>query len=87
MLCHDTEPAIYYIDELPFSDINKDMYAIHASNVRCNGNEARLTECQYSTTHSCLHLEDVFLICKGSINLHSIEITIPPAPYTHCRHR
>ena len=51
--------------ELPLAGTPKDMYRIHADNVRCVGNETRLLECQHSTEHNCIHSRDVFLYCKG----------------------
>lgn len=51
--------------ELPLAGTPKDMYPIHADNVRCVGNETRLLDCQHSTEHNCIHSRDVFLSCKG----------------------
>ena len=34
-------------------------------NVGCTGTEKNLTECSFSTTHSCEHSEDVGVLCHG----------------------
>ena len=38
---------------------------IHMSNVMCTGNEASITDCTFSTTHSCNHSQDVGIYCQG----------------------
>lgn len=58
--------------ELPIASPEKDTYPIHTTNVSCTGNESRLTDCQHSTKHKCLHIEDVFVACKGPLKITEI---------------
>ena len=39
---------------------------IHMSNVMCSGNEAAITDCTFSTTHSCNHTRDIGIFCQGT---------------------
>ena len=38
---------------------------IYFDDVVCNGDENYLYECSYTTTHNCVHFEDVGVICDS----------------------
>ena len=58
------------LDYTPGGYFGQSTGPIHMSNVMCNGNEAAITDCTFSTTHSCDHSQDVGIYCQGILYLH-----------------
>ena len=40
---------------------------IHMDEVRCNGSEPRVSDCQHEDTHNCGHKEDIGVICREGV--------------------
>ena len=53
------------LDYTPGGYFGQSTGLIHMSNVSCTGNEAAITDCTFSATHSCDHSQDVGIYCQG----------------------
>ena len=53
------------LDYTPGEYFGQSTGPIHMSNVMCTGDEAAITDCTFSTTHSCDHSQDVGIYCQG----------------------
>ena len=54
------------LDYTPGGYFGQSTGPIHMSNVMCTGNEAFITDCTFSATHSCDHSQDVGIYCQGT---------------------
>ena len=53
------------LDYTPGGYFGQSTGPIYMSNVICTGAEASITDCTFSTTHSCDHSQDVGIYCQG----------------------
>ena len=62
------------LDYTPGGYFGQSTGPIHMSNVMCIGDEAAITDCTFSTTHSCDHTQDVGIYCQGIAMYHALLI-------------
>ena len=66
---------------MSFATFGAGIGPIYRDNVRCIGNETRLTDCLHRgiASHDCSHSEDAGVVCRGeynNTNAHSHNVTI-----------
>ena len=64
------------LDYTPGGYFGQSTGPIHMTNVMCTGDEAAITDCTFSTIHSCDHSQDVGIYCQGSCVYCVIIITV-----------
>ena len=62
------------LDYTPGGYFGQSTGPIHMSNVMCTGDEDTITDCTFSTTHSCDHSQDVGIYCQGMYIYSSVII-------------
>lgn len=60
LFCRSTNPAYYY-----GAAFGAGVGPIYFDNVRCNGKEKSLLDCNFTSLHDCVHGEDVSVFCTG----------------------
>ena len=62
------------LDYTPGGYFGQSTGPIHMSNVMCTGDEVSITDCTFSTTHSCNHSQDVGIYCQGITTVHIMNV-------------